>query len=127
MRYLIGLDIGTSSVKGVLMTEDGKTERTESGAFVYTTLENGGVEIAPDSFVDVCFKTIRSLTQNIDGVVALCASSASGNLLVLDDENRPLTPIYNWQDTRVTTEAKEVLGDISADCLYEKNRLAYRL
>ncbi len=121
MKYLIGLDIGTSAVKGVLMTEDGTVSKTASEVFDYTWLENGGVEIDADRFVDACFSAIKELAQSADCEIAgICASSASGNLVVLDKDNKPSTPIFNWQDQRVTTEAKEILGEIDWEDLYQK-------
>ncbi len=121
MKYLIGLDIGTSSVKGVLMTSDGVVVHTAHGGFVYTKLQNGGVEIDAEEFVSVCFEAIRELASAADGhILGICASSASGNLVILDKQNKPITPIYNWQDARVTTEAKEILGDIDLDAFYLK-------
>ncbi len=121
MEYLLGLDIGTSSVKGVLMTTEGKVVKTAKGVFNYTILENGGVEIDAETFATVCLTTIRELAENADAkICGICAASASGNLVVLDKENRPATPIYNWQDKRVTLEAKEILGEIDVDALYRK-------
>ena len=35
-KYIIGLDIGTSSVKGVLMSADGKEQYPGKASFVYT-------------------------------------------------------------------------------------------
>jgi len=121
MNYLIGLDIGTSSVKGVLMTEAGTVKKTARGGFDYTKLENGGLEIEADAFVAVCFSAIRELVEAADGpICGICASSASGNLVILDKENKPVTPIFNWQDTRVTTEGKEVLGEMDLDAFYRR-------
>jgi len=121
MNYLIGLDIGTSSVKGVLMAEDGSVQKTAHKSFTYTKTAEGGVEIDAEMFVQVCFSAIRELAQGSEGCVkALCASSASGNLVVLDKENIPVTPIFNWQDERVTTEAEEILGEMDLDAFYRK-------
>ncbi|MBQ7953119.1 MAG: hypothetical protein IJ332_00010 [Clostridia bacterium] len=121
MKCFIGLDIGTSSVKGVLMTEDGSVKKTARGGFDYTKLENGGIEIDADDFVNVCFSAIRELTQAADGpICSICASAASGNLVVLDKENKPVTPIFNWQDTRVTTEARDILGEMDLDAFYSR-------
>lgn len=121
MNYLIGLDIGTSSVKGVLMTENGTVEKTSHKQFLYTVLDNGGVEIDADEFAGVCFSAIKELSLAADGEVkGICASSASGNLVVLDKDNNPVTPIFNWQDKRVTTESDEILGGIDRDELYRK-------
>ena len=40
--------------------------------------------------------------------------------MILDKANNPVTPIYNWQDARVTTEAKEILGEMDLDAFYRK-------
>ena len=61
MKYLIGLDIGTSAVKGVLMTADGVVAKTASSPFIYERLENGGVEIEADKYVETCFWAIKEL------------------------------------------------------------------
>lgn len=116
---LIGLDIGTSSVKGILATNDGNIVKTAHKGFSYTYLENGGVEISADDYIDACFSAIKELAseQKIDG---FCASSASGNLLLLDKDNKPITPIFNWQDTRVINEAKEILGEMDTVEFYKK-------
>ena len=120
MRYLIGLDIGTSSVKGVLMAEDGTVQKTAHGAFSYRILDNQCIEIDADTFEEVCCRTIRALASAELEIAGICASSASGNLLLLDEQNNPATPIYNWQDSRVTNEADDILENISKDDLYQK-------
>ena len=121
MNNLIGLDIGTSSVKGILMTEDGKIKKVARGAFEYTKLENGGVEIAADDFINVCFSTIRELADAADDTICgICASSASGNLMVADENFSPMTPIINWQDKRIDGESAEILKGIDFQELYKK-------
>lgn len=121
MANLIGMDMGTSSVKAILMTEDGKVQKVARGAFEYTKLENGGVEISADDFSKVCIDVIKELADYANGdVKAICASSASGNLLLLDKENKPLTGIINWQDKRVGDEAKELFDYLDTDAFYKQ-------
>jgi len=121
MSHLIGMDMGTSSVKAILMTEDGKVIKVARGAFDYTKLENGGVEISAEDYAKVCIDVIKELADAAGGdVKAVCASSASGNLLVLDKENKPLTGIINWQDKRVGDEAKEVFSYLDTDEFYKQ-------
>lgn len=121
MSYLIGMDMGTSSVKAILMTEDGKVQKVSRGAFDYTKLENGGVEISAEDYAKVCIDVIKELADSVCGdVKAICASSASGNLLVLDKENKPLTGIINWQDKRVGEEAREIFGYLDTNSFYRQ-------
>ncbi len=121
MSYLIGLDIGTSSVKGILMTETGQIVKRTREGFAYIRRPNGIVEIDAPVYLENCLKAIRSLTGAADGpVLGICASSASGNLLILDKEGRPVCPIVNWQDMRVREEAHHVLGEVDVGALYRR-------
>lgn len=122
MNYLIGLDIGTSSVKGVLLSTDGQIIASSRGAFTYQNLENGGLEIVAEEFLAVCFQTLKELSAAAkDGIIkGICASAASGNLLVLDQNGKPATGIINWQDYRVTDEARELLGEMDLDAFYKR-------
>ncbi len=121
MRYFIGMDIGTSSVKAVLINESKEIIKTAYGMFEYNKSVDGKVDISADVFTEVCISVIRELSESVNGAVSgICASSASGNLLLLDKENKPLTPIINWQDKRVTDEAYEVLGEINKDEFYNQ-------
>ena len=121
LNYIIGLDIGTSSVKGVLVAEDGTEKTTGKAEFVYTYREDGGIEIDTEAYLDACFSLLRRLASALPEHGALrgiSAASASGNLLLLDEAGRPSTPIFNWQDSRVGEEARTVLGRIDAGALY---------
>lgn len=120
MYHYIGLDIGTSSVKGVLMTPEGHIVKKVKEVFTYQNLPNGGLELDASHYLQVCFQTLRKLAEDVSGgsIKAICASSASGNLMLLDKEAIPMTHIINWQDQRVTTEAHEILGSINSDEFY---------
>ncbi len=124
MKYLIGLDIGTSSVKGVLVSEDGTEWKTDKAEFTYTYRENGGVEIDAEDYMTACSSLLRRLAKAVPegGTLrGISAASASGNLLLLDENGRPSTPIFNWQDGRVNEEARDVLEEMDAGWLYEKS------
>lgn len=99
MKYLIGLDIGTSAVKGVLLSEDGKLLNTVNGQFDYT--EKGTARLMdPEEFVTTCFGVIRELAASADGrVAAICSCCASGNIILLDDNMKPTIPVIGWQTT----------------------------
>ncbi len=120
-EYVIGLDIGTSSVKGVRLSADGKVQKTAHENFTYTTRSDGSVEIPAADFLSACLAAIRTLANGADGEIkGICASAATGNTLLLDENDEPLTPIFNWQDTRAKQEAEEVLGKIDENAFYRQ-------
>ena len=122
MDYLIGIDIGTSSVKGVLMTTEGQVVHSARASFDYTHLDHGGVELGAKEYLSSCFAALKELAgAATDGTIkGICASSASGNLLLLDKENKPITNIISWQDKRVTDEAREMLPELDDDAFYRQ-------
>ncbi len=107
MDCLIGLDIGTTAIKGILMTVAGKVLKTVTGGYNYYTEENRKL-LNPGEFLDVCFSVMKDLTAATgeeDRVLAVCSCCASGNLILLDKDSQPITPIIGWQ-TVVSNEDK---------------------
>lgn len=120
MNYFIGCDIGTSAVKGALLTEEGKLITTASGKFHYTT-EGLGKFLDPDEFVDVMTNTIRTLAEKIgkdDKIVAICSCCASGDPILLDADNKPVTPIISWQSSCTWEELDTLFTKEEQDEMY---------
>ncbi len=124
MTYTIGMDIGTTNVKGILLSEAGEIVGCASVKFEYDTPKPGYIQIDADRFTDNCLSVIATLAASLpEGgrITGISQVSASGNLLLLGKDNKPLTPIYNWQDLRVTDEVQRVLGEsFDIQAYYEK-------
>lgn len=120
MMNVIGLDIGTSSVKGVTMGPEGKRLSEGKRSFICQSPREGWMELEAEVYLEACCDLLRQLTEDVSRRIgAVCAASASGNLLLLDSDGVPLTRIINWQDRRVKQEARELLRDICAREIYE--------
>ena len=81
------------------MTAEGKVVKTVSGGYNYFGDQNRKL-LHPDEFIDVCFSVLKKLTKTLgvnDKVLAVCPCCASGNLILLDENKEPLTPIIGWQ------------------------------
>ena len=91
MEYFIGLDIGTSAVKGALLSEDGRLITVTDKKFEYE--DEGTFRLLdPEDFCKRCFDVIRDLSDKADGrIAAVCFCHASGNPLFLDADMKPLT------------------------------------
>ena len=118
MEYLIGLDVGTSAVKGALLSADGKVCATADAPFTYIT--DGDFKLLdPEQFCEVCFSVIRKLSSFADGrTAALCFCHASGNPLFLDKELKPLTKIIGWQSVISWDDINKVYTKAEQDAFY---------
>ncbi len=97
----IGLDLGTSALKGVLLAEGGRILRAAERRVTYDRPAPGYVETGAEAHWRDVVGLIRELTVAAPGRVrALAISGASGNTLLADAAGRPMTPIINWMDCR---------------------------
>ena len=120
MRCYIGLDIGTSAVKGVLLSMDGRVLAERSGQFEYYS-QNGAKLMKPEHFLEICFGVIKSLAEYPGAeVAAICPSGASGNLLLLDNDFSPLIPIIGWQSRHDADESSAYFTEDERAELYHK-------
>lgn len=121
MDYLIGLDIGTTAIKGALMTVEGKVLKICTDGYDYLVKEKQKL-LNPKDFLNGCFSVIKNLAESIetdDRVLAVCSCCASGNLVLLDKNDQPITPIIGWQ-TVVSEEDKNAFYTKSEqDAFYE--------
>lgn len=121
-ELLIGLDLGTSAVKGLLVSSDGAILAREKVATEYTRPGLGRVEFSADGHFELVCDCIRKLSSKIPGdghVVGLSMAAASGNALLLDPEDKPLGNAISWMDMRAGKEYKDLLEPLGIDTIYE--------
>ncbi|MCP4455479.1 MAG: carbohydrate kinase, partial [Planctomycetes bacterium] len=113
---LLGLDLGTSAIKGVLTNAQGKLLAQAAADTHLLYLSDGRVEVAPEAHYGAVCGVIRELTAAAPGeVAALAMTGASGNTLLTDEHGRPLTPIISWMDRRSASCTPDAISDLKAD------------
>ncbi|MCE9613933.1 MAG: hypothetical protein K8T26_06620 [Lentisphaerae bacterium] len=112
---LIGLDLGTSAIKGVLMDARGQVLAEAGAETRFLHPHPGWVDIDPDAhYANVC-RVLRALAAAAPGdVTALAMAAASGNTLLTDDAGTPLTTIISWMDARAQQAPPAVLAGLPA-------------
>lgn len=120
-KTFIGLDIGTSSVKGVLLSETGEVLAAGRRGFDYDRPAPGLIEIPADRYLASCRALLSELAAAVPETAELAGiseASASGNPVLVGEDGEALAPIVNWQDARVTDECETVLGHFDRDAYY---------
>lgn len=110
--FLMGLDLGTSAIKGIVIDIHGNEIASTEKQISYTHPQNGWVNADPQQYYqDVCL-LIRELVANSGNISALAMAAASGNTLLTDKDGHPLTSIINWMDERATQDLPDIIKNI---------------
>ncbi len=112
-----GVDIGTSSAKGVLVTADGEVVARASRAHDTATPRPGWVEHdAEDVWWADFLALTRELTAHGHRIAGLAVSGIGPVLLPADGAGTPLRPaILYGVDTRASVEIAELTGELGAE------------
>jgi xylulokinase len=120
MKYLLGVDIGTSACKTALFDRDGRTIAQANADYQVSYPHPGWAEQQPECWWAAVCDTIRQITGLIDpGDIAGIGVDGQGWAAVaVDREGRVLCPTPIWMDTRSEECCHDVEKAISADMLF---------
>ncbi|MFN3848490.1 MAG: gluconokinase [Spirosomataceae bacterium] len=103
MNY-IGIDIGTTSTKAVLFSNDGKVLRQHSIGYEMLHPEPDYSEQKPDEIYAAVKQCLDTVAANLTGEVVISFSSAMHSIMAVDKDGNPLSNLIIWADNR----AKEI-------------------
>lgn len=117
MKYVIGVDAGTTCFKASIYDENLNTIKIVSEEYPLT-YKNGFVEIYPQEYWNIFCRLTRSLlaTTKIapQNVVGISICSQGETLILLDESGEPLRPAIVWTDARAGDQAnrlKQIFSD----------------
>ena len=114
---LLGIDIGTTSVKAALFDSDGNMLRSET--YDYTLITDGDkVEFVAEEYVKIVKQAINDMKKSHD-VFALAIDTQCETLIVTDENGKPLWNAIVWLDNRASTEADEIKEKFGLKKVYE--------
>lgn len=104
--YYIGIDLGTSSVKLLLMDESGTILRTVSRTYPLSFPQNGWSEQNPEDWWLQTCHGIRDLLNGMDTtkVAGIGCGGQMHGLVVLDKNDQVIRPAILWNDGRTAKE-----------------------
>ncbi len=123
MRYVLGIDLGTSGTKTVLFDESGKKMASSTVEYDLIQPENGWAEQAPGLWWDAAVKTINSVIteSGVDSkdIKGLGISGQMHGLVMVDCDGKVLRNAILWCDGRTGEECKEITEIIGRERLIE--------
>jgi xylulokinase len=123
-EYVVGVDIGTGSLKGVLVTSNGDIVHTATRSHTAHRPQPGWVEMdASGGWWELVAEILRELVQIADGIPirGVCVSGLGPSLVVTDDQLVPLRPaILYGIDTRSSAQVESANRALGIDQILER-------
>src|SRR5690606_32946792 len=103
----LGIDLGTSGVKTVLIDDAQRVIGTGHAGLKVSTPQPGWSEQAPQDWIDATRAAIADLKEPLDRVAGIGLSGQMHGAVCLDESDRVLRPAILWNDGRASEEATE--------------------
>ena len=121
MEYFLGIDIGTTSVKSIAFSGDGKPLCIHSISYSIKHPFPEWSEQDPEEIAGAVFNTVENILKELSPhVPSLCSfSSAMHSLIAMDDEGKAISPSIIWADNRASKIAARILNENQAQTFYK--------
>lgn len=117
MSRILTFDLGTTCFKACVFDEAGQLLALARAATPIVSPQAGWSEIPVEAFIGVLTGLVDELRgcdrAAVDGATAISFATQTNSFLLLDGDDRPLTPIIVWNDRRVQDQG-EALEALSA-------------
>lgn len=114
MAYVLGLDLGTSSLKGLLFDEMGNLVGEAVAEHPLATPKPGFSEQDPDDWLasaeKVMTRLIRDHPEMKQELVGISTSGQMHSLVILDEDEQVIRPAILWNDVRTTQQCQEIMA-----------------
>lgn len=119
--YLIGLDVGTSSTKALLMDEAGEVVATVVPTYDFQTPRPLWAESDPEDWWVATMEAIRSLVDKVgaENVAGIGLTGQMHGLVLLDRDGKVLRPCIMWNDQRTASQCEAITASVGRDRVLE--------
>ena len=110
-QYVIGIDIGTSGCKTLIIDHEGEVVRRAVEEYPLFTPRAGWSEQDPEHWWQAVLSTLKKILhgfQSIDGVKGIGLSGQMHGLVALDDKGGVLRRAILWNDQRTGEQCRKI-------------------
>ena len=118
--YIIGIDIGTTGCKAIVVNEYGEVVGTGYMGYGLITAPGGMVEQDPQQWYLGMVNAVRQATAGLDRqhIAALAMSTQAASSLLVDEDFKPLTNAITWMDTRSIAQKDAIEIELGNEYIY---------
>jgi len=111
-NYLLGIDIGTTSTRTILIDENGNLLASSTSDYELITLKPGWVEQNPDDWWTATVKTIKDVIEKTNisprDIACIGLSGQMHGSVFLDNKGKIIRPAILWCDQRTYSQCEKI-------------------
>lgn len=121
MSHVIGMDIGTSGLKSVVINKKGHVVDEYHVTYKTSHPYSGYSEMDPEIWYEAVIESLDYLLHKEAGkkVSGISFSGQMHGLVTIDENGDSIRPAILWNDTRNTKQVKQILDSVTLDNLLE--------
>lgn len=121
-NYMLGVDIGTTSTKAVLFSEQGEVIQQENIGYPLYTPDISTAEQNPEEIFQAVLQAMSNIMKVHSGkpLLFVSFSSAMHSVIAIDENDRPLTPVITWADNRSEAWAHKIKDEWNGHEIYKR-------
>ena len=117
MPLTIGIDIGTSSTKAVVVDESGKVIFAGGPTYEFETPKPLWAENDPQRWWNATLECLRMISEKVDtsDIAGIGLTGQMHGLVLLDAEGNVLRPCIQWNDQRTAKQCEDLTSKVGFD------------
>ncbi len=115
MEIFAGIDVGTTSVKGIGVDRYGKILFSYSKELSLQTPRPGWAQQNPEDWWSAVVEVLKDLCQDKRRLSAVSISGQMHSLVALDEHSKPVYPAILWCDQRTEKQCKELTEGLGGE------------
>lgn len=123
MALLLGIDVGTSSTKCVLIDEQGRELAVAESGYAFDSPRPGWAEQEPKSWWLAAIVSIRQVLERSQAdprqIAGAGLTGQMHGLVLLDDAGEVIRPCILWNDQRSSPQCERLTAELGSDRLIE--------
>ncbi|MBU6133823.1 xylulokinase [Staphylococcus xylosus] len=121
MTYVIGIDIGTSALKTLVVNKSGDVVESYSVSYNTAHPKSGYSEIDPGIWYEATLESLKHILNHYthNDISGISFSGQMHGLVVIDQEGNPIRPAILWNDTRTSQEVEDIKQNLGLNSLLQ--------